>query len=66
MTFVDGLAVFFLCLNGGLECGYKGLFLFLCTPDFLHQFIPLVHWLLCLKACNNVAGTVIESGETKG
>jgi len=49
----------------GWKVVIKDFFLF-CRPEFLHQFIPLVHWLLCLKACNNVAGTVIESGETKG
>jgi hypothetical protein len=42
------------------------LFCFVCRPNFLHRFIPPVHGLLCLKACDNVAGTVIESAETKG
>jgi hypothetical protein len=55
-------------LNGVLEGGYEGRNLFcffVCRPDFFTP-VPLVHWLLCLKACNNVAGNVTESGETKG
>jgi len=46
-------------LNGVLEGGYKGSF-FVCLQT---RFFTPVYWLLCLKACSNVAGTVIESGE---